>query len=48
MKRFYKDAAVVTSPEGFSVELDGKPIRTPKKSAFAVPGNAMAAAIADE
>jgi len=48
MKRFYKQAEVVAGGAGFSVELDGKQIRTPKKSVFAVPGEAVAAAVAAE
>ena len=48
MKRFYKQAAVAAGAAGFSVELDGKQIRTPKKSVFAVPGEAVAAAVAAE
>ena len=48
MKRFYKQVAVTPTANGFAIELDGRPIRTPKKSAFAVPGEAVAAAVAEE
>ncbi|MFP6749167.1 MAG: ATP12 family protein [Alphaproteobacteria bacterium] len=48
MKRFYDKVAVAPTAAGFAVELDGRPIRTPKKAAFAVPGEAVAAAIAEE
>lgn len=36
------------TPAGWAVMLDGKPIRTPAKAAFAVPGRALAAAAAAE
>ncbi|MBE0692772.1 MAG: ATPase, partial [Aquamicrobium sp.] len=28
-KRFYKEAEAVETPEGFAVQLDGRPVRTP-------------------
>ncbi|KAB7643861.1 ATP12 family chaperone protein [Polymorphobacter fuscus] len=47
MKRFYT-AAAVTGDGPFGVALDGKPLRTPARAALAVPGRALAAAIAVE
>src|SRR5690606_13634213 len=47
-KRFYKDAAVVEADGGFTVQLDGKPIRTPGKALLTAPSRAAAQLIADE
>jgi len=48
MKRFYQVAAVEPADGGFTVALDGKPVRTPAKAALTVASRALAAAIADE
>ena len=48
MKRFYQDAAVVEAGNGFSVSLDGKPVRTPAKQPLLVPSRALAEAVAEE
>jgi chaperone required for assembly of F1-ATPase len=48
MKRFYKQVAVVPVEGGFGIELDGRPLKTPAKAAFLLPGEAVAAAIAAE
>jgi chaperone required for assembly of F1-ATPase len=48
VKRFYKEAQVASSPDGFGIELDGRPVRTPGRAPLAVPTEALAAAIADE
>jgi len=48
VKRFYKDAAAARADDGWSVLLDGRPIRTPAKQPLAVPTEAMAGAIARE
>ncbi len=48
MKRFYRTAAVVEAEGGFSVSLDGKPVRTPAKQPLLVPTRALANAIAEE
>jgi len=48
MKRFYKEAKVVPAEDGFAVELDGKPLRTPEKRALTVPTRRLAEAIAVE
>ena len=47
-KRFWKAAEVVPVEEGFTVELDGRPIRTPAKNALAMPTRAMAETVAAE
>lgn len=48
MKRFYKSAEAQPSPGGWSVTLDGRPIRTPAKASLVVPTESLARAIADE
>lgn len=48
MKRFYKTVGVVEAETGYSVTLDGKPMRTPNKAQLVVPTHALAAAIAAE
>ncbi len=47
-QRFYKKAEVVKSPNGFTVELDGRSIKTPAKNLMEVESEAVAAAIANE
>ena len=48
MKRFYKQAAAIEAEGGWTVALDGKPIRTPKKSVFLAPTLSLAEAAAAE
>jgi chaperone required for assembly of F1-ATPase len=48
MKRFYKAADVVAEGGGFSVTLDGRPLRTPGKRRLVVSRRALAEAIAAE
>lgn len=48
MKRFYKDVSVAEEDGGFSILLDGKPVKSPMRNALAVPARALAEAIADE
>lgn len=48
IKRFYKNATVEVEPDGFSIRLDGRPVKTPGKRALALPTQALAQAIADE
>lgn len=48
MKRFYKSVDVAELTSGWSVALDGKPIKTPAKRPFAAPTRAMAEAAAAE
>ena len=47
-KRFWKHAEAVASESGFSVELDGRPLRTPAKASLRVQTAAMARAVAEE
>ena len=48
MKRFWKEAAAVEADGGWTVELDGKPLRTPARKALTVPTQALALAVAEE
>lgn len=48
MKRFWKEAAVVESGGGWSIALDGRPVRTPQRAPLAVESHALADAIAAE
>ena len=48
MKRFYKSVEVSPADGGWTVTLDGRPIRTPAKRTFVVPTAALARAAADE
>ena len=48
MKRFYKDVAVVAADEGFEIQLDGRPVRTPARAALALPNARLAEAVAQE
>lgn len=48
MKRFWKLAAAVQASGGFTVELDGRPIKTPARAELVVPTQALADAIAAE
>jgi len=47
-KRFWSEATVEASESGFSVLLDGRPVKTPAKTHLVVPTDAMAQAIAAE
>jgi chaperone required for assembly of F1-ATPase len=47
-KRFYNEVLVHEQPDGFAVQLDGRPVRTPKKRHLVVPTRALAEAIAEE
>ncbi len=47
-KRFWSEATVEASESGFSVLLDGRPVKTPAKTHLVVPTEAMAQAIAAE
>jgi chaperone required for assembly of F1-ATPase len=47
-RRFYKEAAVVETPEGFAIALDGRPARTPGRRPLAAPRREAAEAIAAE
>jgi chaperone required for assembly of F1-ATPase len=47
-RRFYKQATVVPAEDGWGIQLDGKPLRSPAKRPFVLPTEALAAAIAGE
>jgi chaperone required for assembly of F1-ATPase len=47
-KRFWKEATVVQTEDGFNVTLDGHPVRTPSKSALVIHYRSIAEQIADE
>lgn len=47
-KRFYKQAGIAQTETGFAVELDGRAIKTPAKTALSLPTEALAKAIAKE
>lgn len=47
-KRFWKQADVVASNDGFTVSLDGRGLKTPAKTAFWVPTRALAEQVAKE
>jgi chaperone required for assembly of F1-ATPase len=48
MKRFYKSVAAETTPEGWRILLDGKPVRTPGGRMLLLPTAALADAVAQE
>ncbi len=48
MKRFYRDVVAVAGEEGWRIELDGRPVRTPARALLALPGAALAEAVAEE
>ena len=47
-KRFYERAEAVESDGRHGIALDGKPVRTPAGKPLAVPGAALASAVAEE
>ncbi|WP_170332198.1 ATP12 family chaperone protein [Ruegeria arenilitoris] len=47
-KRFWTSSAVVEADGGYSVELDGRSVKTPAKAALILPTAAMAQAVSDE
>lgn len=47
-KRFWKEAEVVALEDGFTVELDGRRVKTPAKRPLTLPTRAMAEAVAAE
>ena len=47
-KRFFQNAGVAGTPEGFAVTLDGRPVKTPARRALAAPTRALGAALAAE
>ncbi len=48
MKRFWKEATAVSAGECWTIELDGRLLKTPAKLPFAVPTDALARAITGE
>ena len=48
MKRFWKSAAAVSSGGGWSIELDGRPVRTPASVLLQVAPEPLARAMAEE
>lgn len=48
MKRFWKQVSVGAEAAGWGVALDGRPVRTPGRSALLLPTQALADAVADE
>ena len=49
MKRFWKRALAVADEGGqWRIELDGRPVRTPVRALLLLPGEPLAAAVADE
>jgi len=48
MKRFYTAVTVTDESDGFSVALDGKPLRTPQKHRLMLPNIRLAEAVAAE
>ena len=47
-KRFWKEALVEPAAKGFAVLLDGRPVKTPAKSALVMPTRAFAEVVAAE
>lgn len=48
MKRFWDDAVAAREKDGWTVQLDGRPLRTPARAALLVPNQALAEAIGAE
>ena len=48
IKKFYSDVSVAEDDGAFAVLLDGKPLKTPSRTAYALPSRALAEAIAEE
>lgn len=48
LKRFYKQASVAETEDGFAIHLDGRPVKTPAGRKLAVPFAALAEAMAAE
>ncbi|HSI39145.1 MAG TPA: ATP12 family protein [Xanthobacteraceae bacterium] len=48
IRRFYKQAAVAETDDGFEVQLDQRPVRTPGRTRLAVPNRPLAEALAAE
>jgi chaperone required for assembly of F1-ATPase len=48
LKRFWKEAAAVPRDDGWGIELDGKPVRTPARNRLVVPTEDLAEAVVAE
>ncbi len=48
MKRFWKEVEIAPEDGGWSIRLDGRPVRTPARTALIVPSEALGRAIAEE
>ncbi len=48
MKRFWTAAAAVAAGDGWAIQLDGRPVRTPARAMLTVASKALAEAIAGE
>ena len=48
MKRFWKNASITRAEQGFGVQLDARPLRTPARALLIVPRETLAQAIAAE
>lgn len=48
MKRFYKKVSVTGGDKGFSLSLDGRPVKTPAKNPLKVPTKALGEVLAKE
>ncbi len=48
LKRFYKQASVAETEDGFAIHLDGRPVKTPAGRKLAVPFAALAEAMVAE
>jgi len=48
VKRFWKDVALSQEEEGWSIALDGRPLKTPARATLTVDARSLAEAIAEE
>jgi chaperone required for assembly of F1-ATPase len=48
VKRFWKTAEAVSRADGWAIELDGRPVRTPARELLVLPTEALARALAGE
>ena len=48
MKRFYTNVSVDAAEDGFSIQLDGRPVKTPAKNPLCLPNRLLADAVAGE
>ena len=48
MKRFWSDVTTAAEEQGWAIQLDGRPVRTPAGAPLRLPNRALAEAIADE